>query len=81
MSFLAVVAIGFIVGLVARFLMPGKDPAGFFVTILLGIAGAVVGTYAGQALGFYLPGEPAGFAMSVTGAMLLLFVGRVLARE
>ena len=67
------IVIGFIVGLVARFLMPGRDAAGFFITILLGIAGSFVGSYLGQALGFYLPGQPAGFLMSVVGAMILLF--------
>ncbi len=67
------IVIGFIVGLVARFLMPGRDAAGFIITILLGIAGSFVGSYLGQALGFYLPGQPAGFLMSVVGAMILLF--------
>ena len=67
------IVIGFIVGLVARFLMPGRDAAVFIITILLGIAGSFVGSYLGQALGFYLPGQPAGFLMSVVGAMILLF--------
>ena len=67
------IVIGFIVGLVARFLMPGRDAAGFIITILLGIAGSFVGSYLGQALGFYLPGQPAGYLMSVVGAMILLF--------
>ncbi|MCX6604486.1 MAG: GlsB/YeaQ/YmgE family stress response membrane protein [Acidobacteria bacterium] len=67
------IVIGFVIGLVARFLMPGRDAAGFIVTILLGIAGSFVGSYLGQAMGFYLPGQPAGFLMSVVGAMILLF--------
>jgi len=67
------IVIGFIIGLVARFLMPGRDAAGFIITILLGIAGSFVGSYLGQALGLYLPGQPAGFLMSVVGAMILLF--------
>jgi len=67
------IVIGFVIGLVARFLMPGRDAAGFIITILLGIAGSFVGSYLGQALGLYLPGQPAGFLMSVVGAMILLF--------
>ena len=67
------ILIGFVIGLVARFLMPGRDAAGFIITILLGIAGSFVGSYLGQGLGLYAPGQPAGFLMSVVGAMILLF--------
>jgi uncharacterized membrane protein YeaQ/YmgE (transglycosylase-associated protein family) len=63
---------GLLVGVVAKFLMPGKDPGGFIVTILLGIAGSFVGGYVGQLLGFYTVGQPAGFIMSVIGAIILL---------
>ena len=73
------IVIGFVIGLVARFLMPGRDAAGFIITILLGIAGSFVGSYLGQGLGFYLPGQPAGFLMSVVGAMILLFGYRMVA--
>ena len=66
--------IGLIVGVVAKFLMPGRDPGGFIITILLGIAGSFVGTWIGRALGFYQEGAAAGFIMSVVGAMILLFV-------
>ena len=66
--------IGLIVGVVAKFLMPGRDPGGFIITILLGIAGSFVGTWIGRALGFYQEGAAAGFIMSVIGAMVLLFV-------
>ena len=66
--------IGLIVGVVAKFLMPGRDPGGFIITILLGIAGSFVGTWIGRALGFYQEGATAGFIMSVIGAMILLFV-------
>jgi uncharacterized membrane protein YeaQ/YmgE (transglycosylase-associated protein family) len=59
---------------VAKLLMPGKDPGGFIVTALLGIAGAVLGGFVGRALGFYGPGEAAGFLMSTLGAVLLLFL-------
>src|SRR5262249_37144349 len=68
---------GLIVGIVAKLLMPGHDPGGFIVTILLGIAGAWVGGQLGQWLGWYEPGHPAGFVMAVVGAVLLLIVYRV----
>jgi uncharacterized membrane protein YeaQ/YmgE (transglycosylase-associated protein family) len=68
------IIIGFIVGVIAKFLMPGRDPGGFIITILLGIAGSFVGTLIGRAVGLYGEGSSAGFFMSVVGAMLLLFV-------
>ena len=71
------IVFGLIVGIVAKFLLPGKDPGGFIVTILIGIAGAVVGGYAGQTMGWYTAGEPAGFIMSVVGAMVLLIIYRL----
>ena len=61
---------GLIVGIVGKFLMPGRDPGGFIVTILLGIAGALLGGFVGRALGFYNEGEPAGFFMAVIGAII-----------
>ena len=73
-NLLWVCIIGLIVGVVAKFLMPGRDPGGFIITILLGIAGSFVGTRIGRALGFYQEGATAGFIMSVIGAMILLFV-------
>jgi uncharacterized membrane protein YeaQ/YmgE (transglycosylase-associated protein family) len=77
MSILSAIVIGLIVGAVAKLLMPGKDPGGWVITILLGLAGSIVGTYAGQALHLYREGEPAGFIGSVIGAMLLLFIYRL----
>jgi uncharacterized membrane protein YeaQ/YmgE (transglycosylase-associated protein family) len=71
---------GLVAGIIAKLVMPGKDPGGFFVTILLGIAGAVLGGFIGQALGFYGEGQAAGFFMSVLGAILLLVIYRVLVR-
>ena len=65
---------GLIVGLIAKMLMPGRDPGGFIITALLGIAGAVLGGFIGRAIGFYGPGEPAGFLMSTVGAIILLFI-------
>jgi uncharacterized membrane protein YeaQ/YmgE (transglycosylase-associated protein family) len=67
---------GLIVGIVGKFLMPGRDPGGFIVTILLGIAGALLGGFVGRALGFYDEGEPAGFIMAVIGAIILLAIYR-----
>ena len=65
---------GLIVGVIAKLLMPGRDPGGFIITALLGIAGAVLGGFIGRAMGFYGPGEPAGFLMSTLGAIVLLFI-------
>jgi uncharacterized membrane protein YeaQ/YmgE (transglycosylase-associated protein family) len=69
---------GLVVGIIAKFLMPGKDPGGFIVTILLGIAGSFVGSWVGQALGLYAAGQAAGWIMSVLGAILLLFAYRMI---
>lgn len=68
--------IGLIVGIVAKFLMPGRDPGGFIITILLGIAGSFVASWLGQQMGFYAEGQVAGFIASVIGAMLLLAIYR-----
>ena len=72
MHWLWVILIGLVIGAVAKLLMPGKDPGGFIVTILLGIAGSIVATWLGQLVGWYQQGESAGFLMSVLGAVLLL---------
>jgi uncharacterized membrane protein YeaQ/YmgE (transglycosylase-associated protein family) len=79
MTILATIIIGFIVGLLARFLMPGRDPGGFIVTTLIGIVGAFIGSWVGRAVGLYAPGEPAGFFMSLIGALILLFAYRAIA--
>ncbi|MEO8440277.1 MAG: GlsB/YeaQ/YmgE family stress response membrane protein [Spartobacteria bacterium] len=70
--------IGLIVGVIAKLLMPGKDPGGCIITILLGIAGAFIAGYLGRVLGWYEPGQPAGFIASVIGAMLLLLIYRLI---
>lgn len=70
---------GLIVGALAKLLMPGKDPGGIIVTILLGIVGSVLGGYLGQALGLYAPGQPAGFIVATIGAILVLFIYRKVA--
>ena len=69
--------IGLIVGAVAKLLMPGRDPGGIIITSLLGIAGSLVATFLGQALGWYQQGQAAGFVMSVVGAILLLSIYRM----
>jgi len=78
MAILTTLFIGFVVGLVAKFLMPGRDPGGFIITILLGIGGAFVAKFIGQQLGWYGPEDPAGFIASVGGAILLLVIYRLL---
>lgn len=71
---IATIIIGFIVGLVARFLKPGQDKAGWIMTTLLGIVGAFVGSYLGQAFGIYGPNESAGFIGAVVGAVIVLAI-------
>ena len=70
------IIIGFIAGLVAKFLMPGRDPGGFIITTLLGIVGAVVASYLGHAVGWYRAGEGAGFIGAVVGAVIVLAIYR-----
>ncbi len=70
---------GLIVGALAKLVMPGRDPGGIIVTILLGIVGAVLGGFVGRALGFYGPNEAAGFLMSFLGAVVLLVIYRAIA--
>lgn len=79
MGIIATLIIGLLVGIVAKLLMPGRDPGGFIITVLLGIAGAFVATYLGQAIGFYEAGQAAGFIGAVVGAILLLMVYRAVA--
>jgi uncharacterized membrane protein YeaQ/YmgE (transglycosylase-associated protein family) len=75
MSILWTIIIGFIAGLIAKFIMPGSnEPSGFILTTILGIVGAFVATYLGQAVGWYKAGESAGFIGAIVGAVILLFV-------
>jgi len=76
MGWIWTILIGFIAGAVAKLLMPGKDPGGFIVTTLLGIAGALAATFLGRAVGWYQEGAGAGFIAAVLGAILLLFIYR-----
>lgn len=81
-SILGWIVFGLIVGAIAKLLMPGRDPGGFIVTILIGIAGALLGGFLGRALGLYGPQDVAGFVMSLIGAIVLLLLYRlVIARR
>lgn len=81
MGILGWILFGLVVGALAKLVMPGRDPGGIIITMLLGIAGAVIGGFTGRALGMYGPNEPAGFLMSFVGAVLLLFLYRMFARR
>jgi uncharacterized membrane protein YeaQ/YmgE (transglycosylase-associated protein family) len=80
-SILWILVIGLVIGAIAKLLMPGRDPGGCIVTILLGIAGALVATYLGHAVGWYQPGQTAGFIGAVIGAVLLLLLYRLIFRR
>lgn len=73
--------VGLFVGVIAKFLMPGRDPGGFIITILLGIAGSVLASWAGGSMGVYAPGEPVGLIAAVLGAMAILFVYQLLQKR
>jgi uncharacterized membrane protein YeaQ/YmgE (transglycosylase-associated protein family) len=75
------IVFGLIAGVIAKLIMPGKDPGGFIVTILLGIAGAVLAGFLGRALGLYGEGEATGLIMSIVGAIILLALYRVFTRK
>ncbi len=75
------IIIGAIVGVVAKFLTPGQDPGGFLTTSLIGMGGALLATYVGQGLGWYAPGQGAGFIASVVGAVVLLLVYRAIRKR
>ena len=81
MSIIWTILIGFVVGLVAKMLTPGRDPSGFFVTAAIGIAGSLLATFGGQALGLYTAGEPAGFIGSLVGAIILLVIYHLVRRN
>lgn len=77
MSIIGWILFGLVVGIVGKLLMPGRDPGGFILTILLGVAGALLGGFVGQSLGFYREGEPVGFIMAVIGSIILLLLYRL----
>ena len=78
MGIITTIIIGFIVGLLAKMLTPGRDASGFFITAAIGIAGSLFATYGGQALGWYRAGEAAGFMGSLVGAIILLVIYHVI---
>ena len=81
MSLLWTIIIGLIVGALAKLIMPGKDPGGIIITILLGIGGALLAGFLGRSMGWYTEGQSAGFLASLVGAILLLMVYRLVARR
>ena len=81
MHILWTIILGLIVGAVAKLLMPGRDPGGWIITLLLGIAGSFLGTFLGRAVGWYREGQSAGFIASVVGAVILLFLYRLLIKK
>ena len=80
-GFFGWILIGALAGIIAKALMPGRDPGGCIVTILLGIAGALVAGFFGNAIGWYEPGEGAGFLAAILGALLILILYRVIMRR
>jgi uncharacterized membrane protein YeaQ/YmgE (transglycosylase-associated protein family) len=81
MGILAWILFGLVVGVIAKLLMPGRDPGGFIVTILLGIAGALIGGFIGRAMGLYEANQGAGWIMSILGAIVLLALYRMMVRR
>jgi uncharacterized membrane protein YeaQ/YmgE (transglycosylase-associated protein family) len=81
MHILWTIIIGFLAGLVAKFVLPGKDPGGFIVTTLIGIAGALLATYLGQAIGWYQAGHSAGFIGAIVGSIILLLLYRLIFKK
>jgi uncharacterized membrane protein YeaQ/YmgE (transglycosylase-associated protein family) len=82
MGIIWTIIIGFLAGVIAKFIMPGRnEPSGFILTTILGIVGAVVASYLGQALGWYAPGQGAGLIGAVVGAIIVLFVWGMVSRQ
>ena len=76
MSIIGWILFGLVVGVIGKLLMPGRDPGGFVITILLGIAGALLGGFLGRSLGLYRDDDPVGFIMAVIGSIILLMIYR-----
>ena len=81
MGILSWILFGLVIGIIAKLLMSGRDPGGFIITILLGIAGALLGGFLGRAMGFYGPNESAGWIISILGAVILLALYRMMVRR
>ena len=80
MDILLWIVFGLVVGAIAKLLMPGRDPGGFILTIVIGIVGALIGGWLGRVMGLYREGEPVGFIMAVVGAIILLGLYRLVVR-
>ena len=80
MGILSWIVFGLVVGIIAKLLMPGRDPGGFIITMALGVAGALLGGFLGRAMGFYGANEQAGWLISILGAVILLVIYRVVAK-
>jgi uncharacterized membrane protein YeaQ/YmgE (transglycosylase-associated protein family) len=80
-GFFGWIVIGIVAGVLGKLLMPGKDPGGFIVTILIGIAGSLLAGFLGQAVGFYQPGQAGGWIGATVGAIILLFLYRLVTRS
>jgi uncharacterized membrane protein YeaQ/YmgE (transglycosylase-associated protein family) len=81
MHWIWTIVIGFVAGLIAKAITPGSGPSGFWLTAILGIAGALAATFIGQLMGFYSEGQPAGFIASILGAIILLLIYHLIARK
>jgi uncharacterized membrane protein YeaQ/YmgE (transglycosylase-associated protein family) len=81
MEILSWILFGLVIGVIAKLLMPGRDPGGFIITTLLGIAGALIGGFLGRAMGFYEANQSAGWIMSILGAVILLAIYRMMVRR
>jgi len=81
LGFISWIVFGFVIGLIARAILPGRDSMGFVATTLLGIVGAVVGGWAGQFFGWYAPGEPAGWIFATVGAVIVLAIYNAVVRS
>jgi uncharacterized membrane protein YeaQ/YmgE (transglycosylase-associated protein family) len=81
LNVLYIIIIGFLAGVVAKFIMPGKDPGGFIITTVLGVVGALLATFLGRLIGWYKEGETGGFIAAVVGAIIILFVYRIIKKR
>lgn len=81
LSIIWTIVIGFVVGLIAKLLTPGRDPAGFFITAAIGIGGSLLMTFIGKTMGWYQPGQSAGFLAALVGAIILLVVYHLISRR
>jgi uncharacterized membrane protein YeaQ/YmgE (transglycosylase-associated protein family) len=79
-GWLGTIVIGLVIGIIAKFLTPGREPTGCIITMLIGIAGSVIALFIGQWLGYYVPGDAPGFLASVCGAILLLVIYHLIVR-